>query len=197
MGYCKTTLKRLTAFKSTFILVLCSLLFVACSIDLTKIQKMNEKSHGKGFFTSIPLYFNGDTLSLDSNALVAYSKAIDTGHYPKEQCQGYAEIYATASPTDTTDHGKSAWFVGAAFIPLWPALPVNEIWSFKFNAAIYCNGNIVHKVSITEHEQVEAFFYGIFRVDLVNDAASTMHQKLIHRLQEDLAPHAPADFNNI
>lgn len=195
MDFCKqifiATWRSATALAPVWACVL----FTACSLNLAKIDSTEHlpKVGSNSFFKSVTLLYAGETIALDSSVVAAYSGAIDSTLYSKN-CSGEAKIYANVTPADSS---KSAWVVGAAFIPLWPALPVNEIWNFELKASITCDGFTARKIDIVEHEQVEAFFYGVYRVDLVNDAASAMHKKLIRRLQEDLTPQQPMDFNNI
>jgi hypothetical protein len=90
----------------------------------------------------------------------------------------------------------SAWYVGAAFIPLWPALPVNEDWTFTFSTKIYCEGALVQSIEFIESEHVEAFWYGILRSDLVNEAATELHRKLIERLAFEFQEQRQTDLNS-
>lgn len=166
-------------------------------MDLTKIGDTTNQVKEKHYaFSSITLNYANESQELDSNALEAYSAAIDYKKFKENNCSASGKIFVSTVPVDSINNGKSSWFVGAAFIPFWPALPVNEIWNFNFRADIKCNGKLAHKIDFTEHEQVDAFFYGIYRVDLVNEAAKAMHQKLIRRLQEELDPTPQNDFDN-
>jgi len=195
VDFCKQIFRVAWRSATAFVPIFACVLFTACSLNLAKIDSMEHlpKVGSDSFFKSVTLLYAGETIALDSSVVAAYSSAIDSTLYSKN-CSGEAKIYANVTPTDSS---KSAWVVGAAFIPLWPALPVNEIWNFELKASIACDGFTARKIDIVEHEQVEAFFYGVYRVDLINDAASAMHKKLIRRLQEDLTPQQPMDFNNI
>lgn len=194
MDFCKQIFKATWRSAIALAAILICVFFSACSLNLAKIDSTEHlpKVGSDSFFKSVTLLYAGETIALDSSVVAAYSGAIDTTLYSKN-CSGEAKIYANVTPTDSS---KSAWVVGAAFIPLWPALPVNEIWNFELKASIACEGFTARKIDIVEHEQVEAFFYGVYRVDLVNDAASAMHKKLIRRLQEELEPTSSKDFDN-
>lgn len=185
--------RKLVAISAMFF---CLSILGACSVNLTQADRIaisNEKPEHP-FYKEINLHFNGKSQPLSEDLKKAYSSAISEQAFPSDKCYGSAEIYALASPSDK-DEG-SAWYVGAAFIPLWPALPVSEDWTFTFTTQIYCEGTLVQSIEFIESEHVEAFWYGILRSDLVNEAATELHRKLIERLAFEFQEQRQTDLNS-
>lgn len=166
-----------------------------CSVNLTRgnldgVPLTDEKY---SFFGNIPMVFNGDTLQLSQNLLRAYTAAASPAMYPREHCRGTASITANVKQNSE----GSILAIGAAFIPFWPFLPVNETWTYQLNAGIYCDGTLVKHVEFTEEEQVRAILYGKFRSDILNKASEEMHRKMVQRLGYELGMNRPVDQNSV
>ena len=172
-------------------LCLAGLLLSGCSVNLSRYD-LQEYPKTVPFFEPITLSINGQDIQLDRNLQRAYTAVIDTTSYPMDKCRGVAHIDATVSQNSTT----SSWGIGAAFIPFWPALPVNETWNYHMDARIYCNGILAFKAEFEESEHVEAFWFGRMRSDLVNDASQEMHRKLLERLRFETQLGRAADLNS-
>lgn len=168
----------------------------ACSVNLAQADRISISSERQEhpFYKEINLYHNGTALPLSEDLKKAYSSAISEQAFPSDKCYANADIYVSIAPTSKAE--GSAWYVGAAFIPLWPALPVNEDWTFTFSTKIYCEGALVQSIEFIESEHVEAFWYGILRSDLVNEAATEMHRKLIERLAFEFQEQRQTDLNS-
>ena len=170
---------------------ICCGFFASCSVSLTKYD-LQEYPKTVTFFEPIELTFGDKTSYLDSNLQNAYSAAIDTTFYPMGNCRGTAHISAKVVP----DNETSDWGIGAAFIPLWPALPVSESWHYHMDVQILCNGALAFSAEFEESEHVEAFWFGRMRADLVNDASQEMHRKLIERLKFETQMGRYTDLNS-
>ena len=179
---------------SAIVICLCAL--SACSVNLAKAggDTLTGDRPERAFYNEIALYFDGKAQTLSAELQKAYSSAVSERAFPSDRCHGTASILATVAPSDTAE--GSAWYVGAAFVPLWPALPVNEDWTFTFSTQIYCDGTLVQSLEFIESEHVEAFWYGALRSDLVNDAAAEMHRKLIERLAFEFHEQRQTDLNS-
>lgn len=176
---------------ASFVLLVAGVLFTSCSMSLTKYD-IEEYPRTIPFFEPITISHGGKTFFLDTNLQRAYSFAVDTTSYPKETCRGVAHIEASS----IQDGEPSSWNVGAAFIPFWPALPVNETWSYRMDVHIFCNGALTFKATFDESEHVSAFWYGHMRADLVNDASQEMHRKLLGRLRFETGLARSTDQNS-
>lgn len=187
------TAKRLVALSA---MAFCLSALGACSVNLAKADgiALGSERPEHPFYREINIYLNGKSQPLSEDLKKAYSSAISEQAFPSDRCYGTADILATAAPSDK-DEG-SAWYVGAAFVPLWPILPVNEDWTFTFSTQIYCDTTLVQSLEFIESEHVEAFWYGALRSDLVNDAATEMHRKLIERLAFEFHEQRQTDLNS-
>lgn len=161
-----------------------ALFLCSCSINLTQgfADSDLQTDEKFSFFGEIPLIYGGDSLSLDESLLKAYTAAASAKAFPREHCRGAATVQASV----TENSEKSAWSLGATFIPFWPILPVDETLSYKLTARIFCDGALVRFVQLTESVRIEATLYGIMRSDLINKASREMHQKLVQRLAFEL-----------
>ena len=168
----------------------------ACSVNLVQADRISISSERQEhpFYKEINLYHNGTAQPLSEDLKKAYSSAISEQTFPSNKCYGNADIHVSVAPSNKAE--GSAWYVGAAFIPLWPALPVNEDWTFTFSTKIYCEEALVQSIEFIESEHVEAFWYGILRSDLVNKAATEMHRKLIERLAFEFQEQRQTDLNS-
>ena len=187
------TLKRLVTISAAALYLS---LLGGCSVNLSQsggASLMGDRPEHP-FYGDIVLHFNGKDQPLTAELQKAYSSAISERAFPSDRCHGTAEIYASVAPSDTA--AGSAWYVGAAFVPLWPMLPVNEDWTFTFSTQIYCDSTLVHSLEFIESEHVEAFWYGALRSDLVNDAVAEMHRKLIERLAFEFHEQRQTDLNS-
>ena len=186
------TLKRLVAISAALYLSLLG----GCSVNLSQAggaSLMGDRPEHP-FYKEIVLHFDGKAQQLSADLQKAYSSAISEHAFPSDRCYGTADIHASVTPFDSAE--GSAWYVGAAFVPLWPMLPVNEDWTFTFSTQIYCDSTLVHSLEFIESEHVEAFWYGALRSDLVNDAATEMHRKLIERLAFEFHEQRQTDLNS-
>lgn len=168
----------------------CALL-AGCSMNLTKYD-LQEYPKTIPFFEPITIAYGGDTLYLDTNLQRAYTRVIDTLSYPMESCRGVAHIDASVAQ----DEQPSAWNVGLAFVPFWPIAPVKETWTYRMDVRIFCNGSLTFKAELEESEHVDAFWYGKFRADLVNDASQEMHRKLLERIRYETQLGRNTDLNS-
>lgn len=187
------TIKRLATISAA---ALCLSLLDSCSVNLSQAggaSLMGDRPEHP-FYNEIVLHFDGKDQPLSAELQKAYSSAISESAFPSDRCHGTANILATVAPSDTAE--GSAWYVGAAFVPLWPMLPVNEDWTFTFTTQIFCDGTLVQSLEFIESEHVEAFWYGALRSDLVNDAAAEMHRKLIERLAFEFHEQRQTDLNS-
>ena len=163
----------------------CALL-AGCSMSLTKYD-LQEYPKTIPFFEPITIAYGGDTLYLDTNLQRAYTRVIDTLSYPMESCRGVAHIDAGVSQ----DAQPSTWNVGLAFIPFWPISPVSETWTYKMDV-----GTLTFKAELEESEHVEAFWYGLLRADLANNASQEMHRKLLERIRYETSLGRNTDLNS-
>lgn len=165
----------------------------SCSTNLTAVGNPQATNSAHKFFEEILLYYNGEAKPLSEPLLDAYSSITEESTYFKTNCHGTANIVASVNQVN---EGKSIWYLGAAFIPFFPALPVNEDWTYKLSADIFCEDHLVRHFEFIESEHIEAFWFGAFRSDLVNKASINMHQKLIERLKFELKESRPDDLNS-
>ena len=174
----------------------CMFALSACSVNLAQADRtaISSERQEHPFYREINLHRNGNVQPLSEDLKKAYSSAISEQALPSDKCYANADIYVSIAPTSKAE--GSAWYVGAAFIPLWPALPVNEDWTFTFSTKFYCEGALVQSIEYIESEHVEAFWYGILRSDLVNEAATEMHRKLIERLAFEFQEQRQTDLNS-
>ncbi len=174
----------------------CMLALSACSVNLVQADRaaISSERQEHPFYREINLYRNGIVQPLSEDLKKAYSSAISEQAFPSDKCYGNADIHVSVAPSSKAE--GSVWYVGAAFIPLWPALPVNEDWTFTFSTKFYCEGALVQSIEFIESEHVEAFWYGILRSDLVNEAATEMHRKLIERLAFEFQEQRQTDLNS-
>lgn len=163
----------------TAALTLCS-----CSTNLTQasLENVPLTQEKFSFFGNIPLFYGNDTLELDQKLLRAYTAAASAEAFPREHCRGVAAIQAQVKQNDE----KSAWTLGATIIPFWPILPVDETWTYKLTARIFCDGALVKHVELEEQARIEAIVYGRMRSDLLNESSREMHRKLVQRLSFEL-----------
>ena len=176
----------------SFALVLAAFL-TGCSMKLTQgdldgIPLTDEKY---SFFGNIPFLYGKDSLELSQDLLRAYTKAASEMEYPREECRGEATIKANVVQNEP----PSAWNIGV-LIPFWPILPVNESWTYKLTARVFCNGALVRHVEFIEQQEVKATFYGRLRTDIVNKASKEMHRKLVQRLAFELNSNRLTDLNS-
>ncbi|WP_295858569.1 hypothetical protein [uncultured Fibrobacter sp.] len=185
--------RRLVALSAT---ALCLCILGACSVNLSQsggATLIGDRPEHP-FYNEIALHFDGKVQPLSTELQKAYSSAISEQAFPSGKCYGTADIYVAVTPSDTAE--GNTWYIGAAFIPLWPALPVNEDWTFTFTTQIYCDSTLVHSLEFIESEHIEAFWYGALRSDLVNDAAAEMHRKLVERLAFEFHEQRQTDLNS-
>lgn len=167
--------------------------FAGCSVDLTHsdLEGVPLTTEKFSFFGSIPVVVNGDSVEMSQDLLRAYTAAADAEAFPREHCRGVAAVQAQVQQNAPA----SAWGLGATIIPFWPALPVDETWTYTLSARIFCDGTLVKRVEFTEESRVQAFWYGMLRSDLLNAASSEMHKKLVQRLSFELR-NRQADLNS-
>lgn len=167
--------------------------FAGCSVDLTHsdLERVPLTTEKFSFFGSIPVVINGDSVEMSQDLLRAYTAAADAEAFPREHCRGVAAVQAQVQQNAPA----SAWGLGATIIPFWPALPVDETWTYTLSARIFCDGTLVKRVEFTEESRVQAFWYGMMRSDLLNEASSEMHKKLVQRLSFELK-NRQADLNS-
>jgi hypothetical protein len=133
-----------------------------------------------------------DTLQLEQDLLFAYDRAAPREDFPRENCQGSAQILASVRQNGQTGNES----IPLVIFPFWPIQPVNETWTYKLDARIYCGGSVVKQVEFTEEETIQATLYGKLRSDLLNQASAAMHQKLLARLSFELGYRYNADLNS-
>ena len=173
-------------------LIASSFIISGCSMNLGKYD-IQHYPKMTAFFEPITLSYSGKSIFLEPNLQRAYTQAIDTLSYPMESCRGVAHINASVSQ----DSPASNWSLGATLIPLWPAMPVEETWSYRMEVRIFCNGALTFKAEFDESEHVNAFWYGKMRSDLVNKASEEMHRKLIERLKFETGLNRHTDLNAV
>lgn len=168
-------------------------LLAGCSVNLTQgdLEGVPLTAEKYSFFQNIPFVFGNDTLELSQDLLRAYTAAASAEAFPRERCRGNAVIQATVQKNGE----NSAWVLGAIVIPFWPVLPVDETWTYKLTARIFCDGTLVKQAEFTEEGSVKATLYGMLRSDLLNEASREMHRKLVQRLAFELGDR-PADMNS-
>ena len=169
-------------------------LFLAgCSVDLTQanLEGVSLTTEKFSLFGSIPVIVNGDSLEMSQDLMRAYTAAADAEAFPREHCRGVAAVQAQVQQNTPA----SAWGLGATIIPFWPALPVDETWTYTLSARIFCDGTLVKRVEFTEEARVQAFWFGMMRSDLLNEASNEMHKKLVQRLSFELR-NRQADLNS-
>lgn len=169
-------------------------LTAGCSVNLTRgnLEGVPLTTEKYSFFGNIPMVLGGDTLQLSQNLLRAYTAAAKPENYSREHCRGTATINASVKQNSN----GSALALGAAIIPLWPLMPINETWTYQLTARVYCDGTLVKHIEFTEEDQVRALLYGKFRSDLLNKASEEMHRKLVQRLSYELGMDRPVDQNS-
>lgn len=174
---------------------LCALVLQACSIDLTTLDKAGmEISDTNPIFKEINLYYAGQKKPLPNDMLQAYSSVFDSLTYPASKCFATADIVATVEKSK--QNSGSAWYIGAIIVPFWPAQPVNEDWTYKLSAKIYCDETIIHNFEFIESSHIQAFWFGALRSDLVNQASREMHRKFMERLKFETSDTRQADLNS-
>lgn len=180
--------------KFAHMLFICSMALLAgCSINLTQgdLEGIPQTSEKYSFFGNIPFVYGGDTLELDQNLLKAYTAAASAEAFPRESCRGSATVQASV----VNNSKGSAWALGATIIPFWPVQPVDESWTYKLDARIFCNGTLVKHVEFSEEGAIKASLYGKLRSDLVNQMSGELHRKIVQRLSFELSDNRPADMN--
>ena len=169
-----------------------------CSVHLTRGNQKEKtvdeipQDRSTFLFQAIPMVLGADTLQLEQDLLFAYDKAAPLESFPREQCQGTAQILAQVRQNKET--GASS--LPLVIFPFWPIQPVDETWTYKLNARIDCNGAVVKQLEFIEEETIQATLYGKLRSDLLNGASTAMHQKLLARLSFELGYHYNADLNS-
>jgi len=168
-------------------------LFSGCSKNLTQgdldgIPLTDEKY---SFFGNIPFIYNSDTLELSQDLLRAYTEAASENDFPRESCRGEATIRTSVKQNKPL----SAWNLGL-LIPFWPIVPIDESWTYMLSARIFCNGSLVRHIEFLEQQDIQTYFYGHLRTDLVNKASREMHRKLVQRIAFELNMNRPTDFNS-
>lgn len=184
-------------FAKIFTVALFSGLFLmaaGCSMNLTRgnLENVPKTTEKYSFFGSIPLIYGGDSLELSQDLMRAYTAAASADAFPRERCRGNAVVQADVQQNQS----GSAWAIGATIIPFWPVMPIDETWTYKLTAHIFCDGVLVKQVEFTEEDQIRATFYGKLRSGLVNKASNEMHRKLVQRLTYELSDR-PADQNSV
>ena len=167
--------------------------FTGCSMKLTQgdLEGIPLTEEKFSFFGNIPFIYGGDSLELSQDLLRAYTKSVSEIDFPRESCRGDATIKAMVKQNEP----NSTWLIGV-LIPLWPILPVNESWTYKLSARIFCNGTLVRHVEFIEQQDINAILYGRLRADLVNKASNEMHRKLVQRLTFELNATRLTDMNS-
>lgn len=179
-----------------FLLALCMCALSACSIDLTKINTLEENLHNsnaKELIKSFKIFYGNDTLYASANLKKAFANVFDSSYF-ETSCYSDIQVLATVTNTDTS--GWNPWYIGATIIPFWPFLPIEEEWTFKLSMDIFCNNIPVHQFEFIENEHVEGFLYGALRSGLANQAVSNMYQKLIERIKFELNQKRQTDLNS-
>ena len=164
-----------------------------CSMKLTQgdLEGIPLTEETFSFFGNIPFIYGGDSLELSQDLLRAYTKAASETEFPRETCHGEAIIKANVVQNEP----PSAWNIGI-LIPFWPILPVNESWTYKLSARVFCNGTLIRHVEFIEQHDIKATIYGQLRTDLVNNGSKEMHRKLVQRLAYELNPNRLTDLNS-
>lgn len=183
-----TKIKKVCLFLVAFALLP---LLTSCSTNLTHLGDIDYPKMIP-FFEPISITYNGSQKLLEPQLQRAYTDAVDTTAYPMESCRGNIDIAATVFQ----DSEKSSWYVPAAIIPFWPAMPIDETWNYHTTVRIYCNGTLTYKAEFDESEKVKAFWYGKLRSDLVNKASEAMHKRLLERLRYELKQNRNTDLNS-
>lgn len=185
---------KLTAFFTKIFAIGLIIILAGCSVNLSKanLEGIPLTTEKYSFFGNIPMTLGNDTIQLSQDLLRAYTAAASPEIYSREKCRGVAAIKANI----VKNQKKSAAIIGAAFIPFWPIMPVDETWSYNLNASIYCNGTLVKHVEFTEEDRIKAVLYGRLRSGMVNKASKEMHRKLVQRLTYELGTNRPADQNS-
>ena len=184
------TLFFLTAFLGVALL--------GCSVQLTRgdlpegSDTREAQEQQPPLFQNIPLILGTDTLWLEQDLLTAYNRAAPAAAYPRESCQGSAQILASIRQNGKT----SAWSIPLVIIPFWPVQPVDETWTYKLEVQIHCGDVVIKQAEFTEEETMQALWYGKLRSDLLNQASQEMHRKLTHRLAFELDYRYNADLNS-
>ncbi|MCF0224022.1 MAG: hypothetical protein HUK20_07115 [Fibrobacter sp.] len=177
----------------SLLILLTAVLFSGCSVNLAQanLEGIPLTTEKYSFFGSIPLLFNQDSIELSQNLLKAYTAAVDAQDYPRDKCRGSAKIRVEVNSLDSAN----AMSLGLAFIPLWPYMPIDERWTYKLDARIFCEGTLVRHILFDEEARLKATFYGRLRSDLLNKTSAEMHRKLVERLTYELTTSRPADLN--
>ncbi len=143
-------------------------------------------------FNNIPLTIGSDTLWLSKGLLNEYNRAAPLDIYPRERCNGTANIQAQVTQNAEPDPLSLPLLI----IPFWPVTPVDETWTYTLKLQILCDGVLVKRVEYKEEETIRAGLYGKLRSDLLNNASKDMHRKLIRRLAFELNYQLNADMGS-
>lgn len=184
----------------TFLLWSSALLVSACSVNLvqgdmdhgTAASAAETRPDSVPLFNNIPLTIGSDTLWLSKGLLNEYNRAAPLDIYPRERCNGTANIQAQVTQNAEPDPLSLPLLI----IPFWPVTPVDETWTYTLKLQILCDGVLVKRVEYKEEETIRAGLYGKLRSDLLNNASKDMHRKLIRRLAFELNYQLNADMGS-
>ena len=157
----------------------------ACSVNLIqgdKIADTEPTQTGKPLFKKISFSLGNDTLWLSQELLEAYNRAAPNDLYPRDKCDGSANIQAQVMQNAPAN----PWSIPLLVIPIWPITPIDETWIYLLKVQISCDGVLVKQAEYREEETIRAQWYGKLRSDLLNNASRDMHRKLVQRLAFEL-----------
>ena len=122
---------------------------------------------------------NSVLIKEDSTLFNLYAKAIPN----EERFKNYrVRIFIDGN---ITQKKESLWYLGMALgIPFWPFMPNEAKLLYTFQAEIYQNKTLVHKILFQEEETVQAFIYGALRKDLITEASDFIHLKFAYRFYD-------------
>lgn len=157
----------------------------ACSVNLIqgdKIADTEPTQTGKPLFKKISFSLGNDTLWLSQELLEAYNRAAPNDLYPRDKCDGSANIQAQVMQNAPAN----PWSIPLLVILIWPITPIDETWIYLLKVQISCDGVLVKQAEYREEETIRAQWYGKLRSDLLNNASRDMHRKLVQRLAFEL-----------
>ena len=157
----------------------------ACSVNLVQGDKIADSvptQTGKPLFEKIFFSLGNDSLWISQELLEAYNRAAPHDLYPRDKCDGSANIQAQVKQNVQAN----PWSIPLLIIPIWPFTPIDETWTYLLKVQISCDGVLVKQAEYKEEETIRAQWYGKLRSDLLNNASRDMHRKLVQRLAFEL-----------
>lgn len=140
-------------------------------------------------FDSFVFLIDGDTINASEGLRMAYAKMLEGALPANENCQLNIKVKGTVE-----ESFASWWYLGViVFLPLWPAMPRETDMELFMDAGLFCDGQLVQQITLTEEEHPRLFWYGPYRNSEIQASADMMHIKLMKRLRSAIQQDVPVD----